>query len=181
MGDGFPFALRDRLRICGSIALVLVLLLNRPLHAQEDDGSKSILSLSPLRAGDIILSINDRQINNLTDFHKVEGNLGNVGDTIRVKIRRDRNEHSLEYSLPPSRSNGYKYVSTRWWKFPKVAGTDIDLAPLQCGCPLIDKEGRVVGIYIACRSEYFGWGLRYVLPAQIVTQFVEKAKAQAGD
>ncbi len=51
-------------------------------------------------------------------------------------------------------------------------GTDIRLTPKQCGGPVIDRSGRVVGIAIACRGTYGGFGQRHVIPAAVARKVV---------
>ncbi len=50
--------------------------------------------------------------------------------------------------------------------------TDIQLTPESCGGPVIDRNGRVVGIVIACRTEYGGFGQRYVIPASVARRVI---------
>ena len=46
--------------------------------------------------------------------------------------------------------------------------TDIRLTAKQCGGPVIDKSGRVVGITIACRPmNYIKFRQPHVIPAHI--------------
>ena len=69
--------------------------------------------------------------------------------------------------LPPSNSWSYEAseASRRWWGFPSVFSTDIRLTARECGGPVIDKSGHVVGIAIAYLGERFGE--RHVIPAHL--------------
>jgi S1-C subfamily serine protease len=53
-----------------------------------------------------------------------------------------------------------------------VFGTDIQLTPESCGGPVIDRNGRVVGIAIACRTESGGFGESHVIPASVARRVV---------
>ena len=46
-------------------------------------------------------------------------------------------------------------------------GTGIQLKPESCGGPVIDRDGRVVGIAIACRTEPGGFAQTHVIPARV--------------
>jgi S1-C subfamily serine protease len=53
-----------------------------------------------------------------------------------------------------------------------VFGTDIQLTPESCGGPVIDRNGRVVGIAITCRHEVGGFGQSYVIPASAARRMI---------
>ena len=53
-----------------------------------------------------------------------------------------------------------------------VFGTDIQLTPESCGGPVIDRNGRVVGIAITCRTEFGGFGQSYVIPASAARRMI---------
>ncbi len=51
-------------------------------------------------------------------------------------------------------------------------GTDIQLKPDSCGGPVIDRNGRVVGIAIASQTEFGGFGESHVVPASVARRVV---------
>ena len=51
-------------------------------------------------------------------------------------------------------------------------GTDIQLKPESCGGPVIDRNGCMVGIAIACRAERGGFGESHVIPASAARRLV---------
>jgi S1-C subfamily serine protease len=53
-----------------------------------------------------------------------------------------------------------------------VFGTDIQFTPDSFGGPVIDRNGRVVGIVITCRTEYGGFGQSHVIPASVAMRVV---------
>ena len=53
-----------------------------------------------------------------------------------------------------------------------VFGTDILLTPESCGGPIIDMNGRVVGITVSCRTEYGGFGQSDVIPASVARTMI---------
>ena len=126
----------------------------------------------PLRKGDIVVHVEDRPIPDydtyLALFQPASGAaIAHAGDTVRVGVQRGDETLELRFPLPPSNFwvYGERTTSRRWWGFPSVFDTDIRLTPRQCGGPVIDKSGHVVGIVIACLGERFG--PRHVIPARV--------------
>jgi S1-C subfamily serine protease len=50
--------------------------------------------------------------------------------------------------------------------------TDLQLKPESCGGPVIDRNGCVVGIAIACRAERGGFGETFVIPASVARRVI---------
>ncbi len=133
----------------------------------------------PLLKGDVVVHVEDRPTPDydayLALFQPKSGTpIAYAGDTVRVGVRRGGDTLELRFALPPSNfwHYGASTTSRRWWGFPSVFGTDIHLTPKQCGGPVIDKSGRVVGIAIACQGERGNWGQRHVIPAHIARSVV---------
>ena len=128
----------------------------------------------PLRKGDVLVHIEDRPTPNYEAYlglfwPKSDTPIAYAGDTVRVGLRRGGDTLEIRFALTPSNFWCYdaSTSSRRWWGFPSVFGTDIKLTPQQCGGPVIDKSGRVVGITIACQGESGNLGQRHVIPAHI--------------
>ena len=133
----------------------------------------------PLLKGDVVVHVEDRPTPDydayLALFQPKSGTpIAYAGDTVRVGVRRGGDTLELRFALPPSNSWDYGAGTTsrRWWGFPSVFSTDIRLTPQQCGAPVIDKSGHVVGIAIACQGEPGNWGQRHVIPAPIARDLV---------
>jgi S1-C subfamily serine protease len=125
----------------------------RDVVADEDD--------VPLRKGDVVLHVDGQPTPDLDAYHALMkpesgATIPYAGDPVRVGVRRGGDTLELNFTRPPSNSllqmYGTRTASRRWWGFPSVFGTDIQLTPKLCGGPVIDRSGRVAGIAIACRS-----------------------------
>lgn len=132
----------------------------------------------PLRKGDVVVHVQGKPTPDFDTyfalFHPASGPaVAYAGDTVRVGVRRSDETLELRFRLPPSNFWRYtaKGASHRWWGFPSVFGTDIHLTAKECGGPVIDKSGRVVGIAIACLGNRY-FGQRDVLPAHVARKVV---------
>lgn len=110
-----------------------------------------------LKVGDIILTINTKPIPDPeTLMATVAGFKPN--ETITLKIKRDGKEEEIKATLgkrPSNLSRGDfqnrlgNEMSDRRTGFPAILQHDTVLKPGQCGGPLVDLDGNVVGINIA--------------------------------
>ncbi len=109
-----------------------------------------------------------------------------IGAVLKVKILRDSKEQELSITLgkrpattQPSRAEIMNTMggplSLRSNGFPEVIQHDTVLKPSECGSPLVDIDGKVVGINIARagRTE------SYALPADVVKKAIEDLKPVA--
>jgi serine protease Do len=135
----------------------------------------------PLRKGDVVVQVEGHPLTDynayLALFEPESGKaIANAGDTVRVGIQRGSDTLELRFTLPPS--NFFTYhaseASRRWWGFPSVFDTDIRLTPKQCGGPVIDKSGHVIGIVIACQpgDNFPKFGQRHVIPASVARKVI---------
>jgi S1-C subfamily serine protease len=146
---------------------------------------------SPIRVGDVILSIESRPVPNVRTFEQLTKPLANgysgrevpfviAGDPIRVTVRRDGKERSLRFPLPSTTWDVRDKTSPRNSSFPAVFDTDVSLSRDLCGGPLVDCEGRVVGITIALPEsvvmESPVMSRTFVVPAIIARTVAERAK-----
>lgn len=107
------------------------------------------------------------------------------GDTVRLRIRRDDKRIDVEVTLAraaeviptmdtmPAAASGA--LSVRRSDFPAVIQHDTVLRPNQCGGPLVDLDGNVVGINIARASRVAS----YAIPADVVLSVIRKLKSEA--
>ena len=65
--------------------------------------------------------------------------------------------------------------SDRRWGFATVIPNDLPLAPADCGGPLVDIDGRCLGVNIARALRVAS----YALPPRLVQETIEKIRAQA--
>ncbi|QEG01162.1 serine endoprotease [Stieleria maiorica] len=125
-----------------------------------------------LQDGDRILKINGLQ---LLGSQSAINTLGKMypGDVVRLTIKRGDNTLELDAlmcdqallmeSENDAKVNGPRNV--RLSGFDSVIQHDTVLAPNQCGGPLLDSQGRVIGINIARAGRV----VSYALPSSLVT------------
>jgi serine protease Do len=144
----------------------------------------------PLRKGDIILHIEGRREPNRAAYVELtEAKAGNAlaGDPVRVGVSRLGKTLEFRFPLAPTtgslpanpkdyesrRDPDLAHVSLRRSGFPSVFDTAISLTPAQCGGPLIDLRGRVVGIAIACSRRGGETPAQiHAIPAAVARRFV---------
>ncbi len=134
-----------------------------------------------MKNGDVILSIEGKAVNTTDELKKAVGK-HDAGETITVVVQRKDEQKTLKITLgyrelvfASMKSRNDKLsgkVSVRRTGFEKVIQHEVTLAPSEMGGPLLDLNGRLLGINIARRNrvEFFA------LPVSLV-QKVIKAKA----
>lgn len=144
-----------------------------------------------LKAGDAIIAVNDQKMENraavvdsLMDFRE--------GETVTLRIKRDEDEFDVQLKMmPPSAEmkeltrdapSGIRLdrtarlgtdISARAAGFEQVIQHDTVLEPWLCGGPLVNLDGKAIGLNIA-RAERVA---SYALPAKVVKQVIEKLKS----
>ena len=133
---------------------------------------KSGAAEAGIRAGDIITavagkSVEGRQalIDSLDAFKP--------GDKIKVTVKRDDEELAFEVKLGKLGDRGMMElmggaISGRRTGFPLVIQHDTVLPPVNCGGPLVDLDGKVIGLNIARAGRVETW----TLPAKTVIPVV---------
>ena len=156
----------------------------------SDEGTR-ILGVNPkgggaragLRRGDIIVRVNGREVADVDAcIHAIGSYL--PGDRVQLTVRRGEEEVEIEAEL----DSIYDSFDNRRAKFQNALGTrlserragfpaafehDLGLAPEQCGGPVVNLRGEVVGINIA-RS---GRVTSLAIPAATVRTVVAEMKA----
>jgi len=140
-----------------------------------------------LKANDVILKIDGKEANTRAELsamiHKCE-----PGTLVTLTVDRDGREIEIKATLAATfgdPTGGGRVVdpevilggpvSKRASNFPAVIQHDTVLRITECGGPLVDLEGKVLGINIARagRTE------SYAIPADLVKPFVDKISAAA--
>jgi serine protease Do len=132
-----------------------------------------------LKTGDQILAIdgnavkNDKDVIAMVQQHK-------AGDEIVLKIVRDEKEQEVKAKLV-ARPTGFgnpqemmgSQLSDNRSGFPAFLQHDGVIKPNECGAPVVDLEGRAIGINIARagRTE------TYVIPGEVVRKILKERKA----
>jgi serine protease Do len=149
-----------------------------------------------LQSGDIILAVNGVTVTNrqgLTDkLREVR-----EGKTVRLRVQRDTKEFeavvemtaeskvmAVQYGLPRRFGRGFDRqdlmnhmgsdVSERAEDFSLAIQHDTVLEPWQCGGPLVNLEGKAVGLNIARAGRVAS----YALPASLVKHIIQDLEAK---
>lgn len=133
-----------------------------------------------IRRGDIIKQLNDKAI---TNREMLIGTIRTFrpGDVIRLTILRGQKELKVEAKLGDMSAvlHGEEHtkqvslggrLSDRRANFPLALQHDTVLFPNQCGGPLVDLKGQVVGLNIARASRVAS----YAVPASAVKPLVDQ-------
>ncbi len=131
-----------------------------------------------VKEGDLITHIATEPVHNLAELQAAVRK-HRVGDVIRAAIKRDDKESELAVRLGmpedsfggPIRVSGP--LSNRRDDFPAVIQHDTVLRPADCGGPVVDLAGNVVGINIARADRTAS----LALPIAAIGPLVEKLKS----
>jgi len=134
-----------------------------------------------VEAGDVIARIGDEDMESVGQvIRKLGGTPPETSVTVGL-IRSGDEELSIEATLgemrvrsPELRWGGGPF-SDRRFEFPNVLPHDTTLLPIQCGGPLLDMDGRAVGINIARALRVAS----YALTAQDVRRALQRLRAEA--
>lgn len=150
---------------------------------------KTPASKAGFEAEDVILALNGEKVQNVEEFQALMSRK-KPGDVVTVKISRKDKEIELKATLAerPGNSKDGKSrgeqqnlmgskLSDRKAGFPVILQHDSILKPTDCGGPLVNLDGKVLGINIsrAGRTE------TYAIPSEIVRPLLERLKTRNGD
>lgn len=138
-----------------------------------------------LKVGDQIIALNGEAVEGVDEFRALLSR-NKPGDDVKLKIVRDEKEKELTAKLttPPGakagksrgdiQNNMGSKLSERRSGFPIILQHDSVLRPNDCGGPLCNLDGQVIGINIARagRTE------SYAIPSEAVRPLLEKLKTQ---
>lgn len=131
----------------------------------------------------LIDSVNDRPVSTLDDvgtllserepgdWLQFRFRVGNESSTSFAQLRHDPAEQFERTEFLDGRSG---VVSERRSGFRNVIQHDIELSPKDCGGPLVDRDGQVIGMSIARR----GRESSLAIPVESVFQLLDSAKPQ---
>ena len=133
---------------------------------------------------DVILKINDREVNGSFELRSVLQNL-NPGDEITITYRRGKKEITKATVLG-SRPQGPRISRERMERMNNLGGihqfsrvksgfrsvlqTDMPLKPEDCGAPVVDLDGNLVGIAVARAARIKS----YILPTVELVGLLER-------
>ncbi len=164
---------------------------------KEIDGGIRLDELSPngpaeragLKSGDIVESLDDEKCANIEGFTKlVESRLPN--EIVTLGIRRGDSWLTMPVQLgdkskvavmPGAREQETDGMSTkmsrRRWKFIEGIQHDSAIQPSDCGGPLVDLHGNLLGINIARAGRIKS----YAIPIRRVAEFVSEVLDRRGE
>jgi serine protease Do len=135
-----------------------------------------------LLAGDVIVEMNGKPVTSQQQMRDLlEGLKG--GEAVQVVVKRKDETKSFKVTLgsaPKDRGDfqnamgSMKYtLSDRRTGFGEVLQTDMVIAAKDCGGPVVDLEGNVLGINIARAGRVETW----VLPSEVIRPLLPQYKA----
>lgn len=141
-----------------------------------------------LQAGDVILAVNGQDVGSAEELVQALRKF-RAGQTVALRYKRGDDERTAPVQLmapPPREENGPRRfqreermnrlggdVSSRAEGFELAIQHDSVLQPWQCGGPLIDLDGKAVGLNIARAARIAS----YALPAELVKEIIKKLKS----
>ncbi|MFP6882745.1 MAG: S1C family serine protease [Roseibacillus sp.] len=152
-------------------------------RVQPDTGAAA----SGLKDGDVITKVMNREVNGNFELSSVLQRL-EPGQTVRIGYRRGKERKLAEVKLggrpdprriPYSRMErmnnmgGHRYSDVKDG-FRDVIQSDMQLAPEDCGAPVIDLDGRVIGIAVARAGRI----KTFIIPASSVRDLLATKPAQ---
>lgn len=113
-------------------------------------------------AQDVIWTVDDRKIDSVEELRTVLSRAG-AGQVVKLAVRRRTGPIDLEATLKPQQiarpaasrrermmdEMDERGLSRKRDGFPSVLQTDMTLAPNESGLPVVDNDGRLVGIVLA--------------------------------
>ena len=135
-----------------------------------------------LEPGDIVLSIAGQKIANADRLVRTIQRY-KVGESVALKIRRGKDEKEMKATLAKRPANMVNRgdmmnamgseLSQRRSGFPVILQHDTIIKPKDCGGPLVDLDGKAVGINVARagRTE------SYAIPAEVVVALLVDLKS----
>lgn len=127
-------------------------------------------SKAELKAGDLIVTLDGKEVEGLEKFQETLLNM-KAGDTVKLKIKRGDKEVDVEAKLakrPPMGDDPKNLMgselSQRRTGFPNILQTDAVLKPTDCGGPLVDLDGKVIGVTIARGGRVES----YAVPSEVI-------------
>lgn len=139
----------------------------------------SAASRAGLADGDEILSIDGTRMESSDQVIATVGS-HQPGDTLTIIVRRNENEVTVTPKLsrpdvPDEDHWGGGPFSERRVGFPSVLPHDTAVLPNQCGGPLVDTNGKVVGINIARALRVS----TYAIPAETMQKLIRELKSRS--
>jgi len=142
--------------------------------------SRSAAEKAGVKQGDLVKSIDGKTMKSVRQIVETVGSHP-PGRTIKLLVERDDEELELTATLgrpqagnSPRDAWGGGPFSRRRWGFPIALPHDMAVHPDDCGGPLVDTDGNVVGINIARALRV----TTFAIPAETVKKVVEELRGE---
>jgi len=132
-----------------------------------------------VKKGDVIVELNGRPI---SSSEELRGLLENYkpDEKVNLKVRRGSEELKFTVTLRARKQNRSDIqnnmggsLSGRRTGFPTVLQTDMILDPKNCGGPVVDLDGKVLGVAIARAGRVETW----ILPSEVIRPVLADMRA----
>ena len=141
-----------------------------------------------LKPGDVILAVNDTPITKSEELTRTLRNFRD-GHTVKLRVQREQEEFQAEITMsvpkPERTPRGLNReermnrlggeVSQRAEGFELALQHDTALQPEQCGGPLVNLDGKAIGLNIARAGRVAS----YALPNSLVKQIIADLKSRS--
>jgi serine protease Do len=161
------------------------------LPAEEGEGAKidrveenSAAAKAGLEKNDVVLAVGSKPVKDVDEFIAVVGG-HKPGDVITLTIRRGDEEKEVKATLgrrPPSLSRGDiqntmggNRLSARRFGFPSFLQHDTILKPEECGGPVVDLDGKAIGINIARAGRVESYAIPSEALRPVLAELMSKA------
>ena len=163
---------------------------------EENDRGVTIAGILPdgaamaagLRAGDLIVRVNGSEVGQSL---REALQLFRVGDRVQVAIERDGVEMTVpvqlrrrpEYAdgLPTPFGNDIVEANERRTGFGPAIRHDALLGPRDVGAPLVDLQGRVIGLQIAHADRSTNWALPAATLRSVLAEIPQRPSTRRSD
>jgi S1-C subfamily serine protease len=132
-----------------------------------------------LKPDDYLLALDGKPVEDLDTLHALLRKV-KPGDAVRLKVRRDDEDMELKATLAARPKGRYEELSSLGSKlserrtgFPVVLQHDTVLRPADCGGPVVNLDGKTVGINIARGGRVES----YAIPSEAITAILEDLKS----
>jgi len=141
-----------------------------------------------VQTGDVILAVDGKSVTNRDQVVEILQDFRD-GQTVRMRFQRAEKEFEADIKLMTPKAGQDEFdlyadeqedqlsgdVSLRSQGFDQAIEHDTVLEPWQCGGPLVNLDGKVIGLNIARASRV----ATYALPAALAREILNKLKAKA--
>jgi serine protease Do len=140
-----------------------------------------------LRVGDVILNLNGKIVGSMLEFRSLLTAL-KPGDSVKMLFSREGETKSVDLVLGSKPAVGQfpqrrlevmermgGEISQVRDGFPAVIQTDMILNPEECGGPVLDLQGEVVGLVVARAGRIRS----YVIPSETIVAMLQRKPVEA--